>query len=97
MANDPPFALMHERLQASANVQPMTVSCLLCPEWEGKKDVPAHEARAAAEAHRLEVHPERKTSKVVRRRRSFSSSMTAEREAQIEEERRQRMRAMGIA
>ena len=35
--------------------------------------------------------------RIVRRRRSFSASMTAERETQIEEERRQRMRALGIA
>lgn len=97
MSNDPPFRLMHERLQASSDAQDMTVWCLLCPEWKGVK-APAAEARAAAEAHREEAHPELVgKKKVVRRRRSFSSSMTAEREAQIEEERRQRMRALGIA
>lgn len=98
MANDPPFRYMHDRLQASADVQPMTVTCLLCPEWKGMIDAPAEIARAAAEAHRVEKHPELVgKKKVVRRRRSFSSSMTAEREAQIEEERRQRMRTLGIA
>lgn len=97
MANDPPFRIMHERLQATSDEQEMTVSCLLCPEWKGVK-APAAEARAAAEAHRAELHPNMKgRSKIVRPRRSFSQAMTAEREAQIEEERRQRMRALGIA
>ena len=97
MANDPPFQYMHDRLQASADAQELTVSCLLCPKWEGVTG-PAETARAAAEAHRVELHPDLVGKKrIVRRRRSFSASMTAERETQIEEERRQRMRALGIA
>lgn len=95
MSNDPPFAYMHEKLQEVSDQQQMTVYCVLCPKW--KVSAAAEVARAKAEEHRLEKHPELVSAKkIVRKRRSFSSAMTAEREEQIEEERRQRMRALGI-
>jgi len=85
-----------EQLEAMDNAQQMIVYCVHCPEW--KAEGTALEARAAAEAHRTEEHPElRNSRKIVRKRRSFSQSMTEEREAEIEEERRKRMRALGIA
>jgi hypothetical protein len=90
------MAYMHARLQASADNQPMTVGCLLCPDWPGHTGT-AEEARAASEAHREERHPELVGRKVVRKRRVFSHAMSAEREAQIDEERRQRMRMLGIS
>ena len=95
MSSDLPMAYLHERLQQSADAQEMKVGCLLCPDWEATGT--ASEARAAAEEHRADEHPELVGRKVVRKRRAFSHAMTAEREAQIEEERRQRMRALGIA
>lgn len=93
--SEPTFAYMHEKLQAMSDAQKMTVYCTLCPEWEASGT--AKQAREAAETHRVEEHPELvRKKRVVRKRRSFSSAMTAEREAQIDEERRQRMRALGI-
>lgn len=88
---------LNEWLQDSADAQEMTVYCSLCPGW--KHSGPAVAARAAAEDHRIDKHPELigKKSKVIRRRRVWSSTLTAEKEAEVEEERRQRMRAMGLA
>lgn len=86
---------MYEKLQEVSDSQQMKVYCTLCPKWvvEGT----AEETRAAAEQHREKLHPELLNKKrVVRKKRSFSTAMTAEREAQIEEERRQRMRALGL-
>lgn len=95
MSGDLPMAYLHDRLQKSADSQPMTVGCLLCPGWEVTDT--AVVARAKAEEHRASHHPELVGRKVVRKKRAFSHAMTAEREAQIDEERRQRMRALGIA
>jgi hypothetical protein len=95
MASDPPFAIMEERLQESADSQQMTAYCAFCPKWQA--DGTAGEARAAAEQHRKEEHPETFKKHTVRRRRVFSQALTAEREAEIEEQRRQRMRSLGIA
>ena len=88
---------LNEWLQESADAQPMTAKCALCPEWEHSG--PAVAARAAAEDHRKKEHPELVATKrgVIRKKRVWSSTLTAEREAEIEEERRQRMRAMGLA
>ena len=81
-AKEPTRQYLHEQLQAIEDAQPMTAYCLLCPEWE---------------AHRAEFHPERVSNKkIVRRGRVWSQAMTAEREREIEEERRQRMRTLGI-
>ena len=88
------MAYLNERLQEVSDQQPMTVYCLHCPRW--KATGAAAVVRAASEAHRAKKHPEISVSKKVRSRRAFSSAMTAEREAQIDEERRQRMRALGI-
>lgn len=95
MSSEVPIAYLNERLQQSADAQQMTVGCLLCPDWEVTGS--ASDARAASEAHRQDKHPELVGRKVVRKKRVFSHAMSAEREAQIEEERRQRMRALGIA
>ena len=93
--SEPTFAYMYDKLQTMSDAQQMIVYCALCPKW--KASGTAKEARDKAENHRAEEHPELVSKKrVVRKRRSFSSAMTAEREAQIEEERRQRMRALGI-
>ena len=87
---------LNDQLEKIDNAQPMTVYCALCPEWRAVGT--ASEARAAAEKHRAEEHPEiLNKRKVVRKRRSFSQAMTEERQAEIEEERRKRMRALGIA
>jgi hypothetical protein len=95
MSNDPTFGEMYERLRAMSDAQQLTVYCALCPDFEVSG--PSSEARAQAIAHRNKKHPELATkARIVKKRRSFSSAMTAEREAQIEEERRQRMRALGI-
>jgi hypothetical protein len=87
---------LHDRLEENANSQPMTVYCVLCPKFEFEGT--AAEARAASEAHREREHPELLTRrKIVRKKRMFSQAMTEEREAEIEEERRKRMRAFGIS
>lgn len=93
---EPTRQFLRDQLEAMDNAQPMTVYCALCPEWRAEGT--SAEARAAAEAHRAEEHPEIiNKRKIVRKRRSFSQSMTEERQAEIEEERRKRMRALGIA
>jgi hypothetical protein len=95
MSDDPTFGEMYARLQAMSDAQQMTVYCSLCPEF--KVSGPSKKARAQAIAHRNKEHPELVAkARIVKKRRSFSSAMTAEREAQIDEERRQRMRALGI-
>jgi len=95
MRNDPTFGEMYERLQAMSDTQQLTVYCALCPDFEVSG--PSREARAIAVAHRNKEHPELAAkTRIVKKRKSFSSAMTAEREAQIDEERRQRMRALGI-
>jgi hypothetical protein len=95
--SEPTKQYMKDRLQESADAQTMTVYCLLCPKWRATGT--AAVTRAASEAHRTKNHPEIGTTKtkIVRRSRAFSTSMSAEREAEIEEERRQRMRTLGIA
>lgn len=96
MSVEPTMAYMYERLDAVSNAQQMTVYCTLCPKF--KATGTAEETRALAEKHRQKVHPELVNKKrVVRKRRAFSTSMTAEREAQIDEERRQRMRSLGLS
>lgn len=95
MSSEPTRAYMRERLQETADLQPMTVYCRFCPKWS--ETGTAEATRAIAEAHRAKEHPDIvHKKKVVRSARRFSTAMTAEREAQIEEERRQRMRALGI-
>jgi hypothetical protein len=94
LPSEPTMEFLLGSLQESANAQPMTVFCLHCPKW--KATGTAQETRAASEAHRVEEHPELVGRKVARKKRVFSQAMSAEREAQIEEERRQRMRALGI-
>jgi len=94
--SDPTRQYLQDQLEANANAQPMKVYCSLCPKWEVSGTVA--ETRAASEKHRAEEHPEIvNRRKVVRKRRMFSQAMTAEREAEIEEERRKRMRALGLA
>jgi hypothetical protein len=86
---------MDDQLQKIEDAQEMTVYCALCPEWE--LTTTAKKARAASQTHRSTEHPElTNKKKVVRPKRAFSTAMTAEREAQIDEERRQRMRALGL-
>jgi len=86
---------LYERLREVSDAAQMTVYCSLCPKWEATGT--AAETRDKARKHRETRHPELATkTKIVRKKRSFSSSLTAEREAQIEEERRQRMRALGL-
>lgn len=95
MSGDPPMQYLRDRLQETADAQTMTVYCLMCPDWAATGT--AGEARAASETHRKTAHPDLKPGKrTVRKSRVFSQKMTAEREAQIDEERRQRMRALGI-
>lgn len=78
------------------NRQEMTVSCRMCPEF--RVTAPAVTAREAARKHRDDMHPELRDRKpVARKKRVFSQAMTKEREEQINEERRQRMRSLGIA
>lgn len=89
------MAYLHEQLRASADRQPMTVYCALCPEW--KAEGTAEETRKASVKHRSKKHPELTNKRrIVRKRSSFSQSMTAEREEQIEAERRKRMRTLGL-
>jgi len=87
---------LRDQLEETANAQPMTVYCALCPRWKAAGT--AAEARAASETHRQQEHPELLSKrKIVRKRRTFSQAMTADRAAEIEEERRKRMRALGLA
>jgi hypothetical protein len=88
---------LREQLKGLDDRQPMTVYCLLCPKW--KATGTAEETRVAAETHRLETHPEIRVEgkRLVKRRHKFSSSLTADRLAEVEEERRQRMRELGLA
>lgn len=96
MSREPTRQYLSEQLEATANSQPMTVYCNLCPEW--KAEGTAEEAREASAAHRSALHPElANKKKVVRKRRAFSQALTVERKEEIEEERRKRMRALGIA
>lgn len=93
---DPPASFLKESLQRNADAQPMTVYCILCPKWSATGT--AGETRIASINHRTENHPELlNPRRIVRHKRVFSQKMTAEREAEIEEDRRQRMRALGIA
>lgn len=95
MSVEPNRQYMYEQLQKMDDAAAMTVYCLLCPKW--KATGTAAVTRAASEAHRVKHHPELAgKSKVKVKKRMWSQAMTAEREAQIEEERRQRMRALGI-
>lgn len=95
MATEPSRQYMYDQLQKIDDRQPMTVYCIHCPEWTATGT--AKDTRKASEAHRTKTHPELKNGKTIaRKKRMFSQAMTAEREAQIEEERRQRMRALGI-
>ena len=92
---DPPAHVLQDNLQANADAQPATSYCSLCPKWSATGT--AKEAREAAEKHRREEHPELLArKKVVRRKRAFSQALSAEREAEIERERRQRMHELGI-
>lgn len=94
--NEPTMQYLNDQLEANANAQPLTVYCSLCPEWEF--DGTTAEAQAEAAAHREREHPELlNRRKVVRKKRMFSQAMTQEREAEIEEERRKRMRALGLS
>lgn len=84
------------QLQETADEQPLVVYCALCPEFRAEGT--AVEARAAAEAHRVKEHATLpKKPKVARKKRAFSTAMSKEREAEIDEERRQRMRALGLS
>lgn len=86
---------IEERLRKMEEANPMVIYCRFCPKWKAVGTVKV--TREKAEAHRLEKHPDLKISKRnVRRARAFSTAMTAEREAVIDEERRQRMRALGL-
>lgn len=93
--SEPGWGYMWDKLQKTADAQTMTVYCLRCPTWSvtGVAAV----TRAAAIAHREKKHPETVNKERVKlKRRAFSKAMTEEREAEIDEERRQRMRALGI-
>jgi len=86
---------LNEFLEKSANAAEMTVYCVFCPKWTATGT--AAITRAASEAHRTKEHPELALKKkIVRKKRAFSTSLSKEREEQIEEERRQRMRSLGI-
>jgi hypothetical protein len=93
--NEGTIGFLSEYLQSDADAQPMTVYCSLCPKWEASGT--AGETRAASQEHRAKKHPELARKGVVRKRRQWSNAMTEEREAQIDEERRQRMRALGLS
>lgn len=95
--SEPTMEYMREQLAKISDAQPMKVYCQLCPNRPVVGEGTAEQARLAAEQHRTAEHPDVADSKRVTRRRRgvFSQAMTAEREAQIEEERRQRMRALG--
>lgn len=92
-----PTQTLNEYLQASADAQPMTVYCSFCPKWSATGT--AVTVRAQAEQHRRDLHPETftKKQKLVRRRRVFSQALTSERQAEIDEERRARMRSLGMS
>ena len=81
--------------------QPTVGRCLFCPElepWTGT----ALEVRLQAEDHRATVHPEARRS---RRRRpssppmrmSFNQQMDKDEETLVEDERRRRMKLLGIS
>lgn len=93
-ANDPPVAYLTERLRAIADAQKMTVYCAHCPEWEFEGTAEA--ARAASATHRREEHPGvvSITRRVTRRR--ISERLSDEQKAEVEEERRRRLRAQGL-
>lgn len=96
MADKTPMQTLNENLQESADAQPMSVYCVFCPKWRATGT--AAETRAAAEQHRRDEHPETfsKKQKLIRRRRVFSQALTADRQAEIDEERRQRARLLGL-
>lgn len=78
------------------NNHPMTVYCAFCPKW--KASGTAEETRKKQEAHIKDKHPEkaRPKAKTKKRRSAWSQKMSAEREDQIDEQRRQRMFLLGI-
>jgi len=95
MSKEPTRQFLNQQLEKTADQQPMTVYCGLCPGWSAEGT--AQEARAASEAHRVDKHPELVGKRtIVRKKRIFSQAMSADREAEIEEERRKRMRALGL-
>lgn len=97
MSSDPPFSFVTQYLENHTKHQPMKIYCALCPEWPGASGTVA-EMRALSEQHRSEEHPETfRKSRKLRGKRVFSQALTAERRDEIEEERRQRMRSLGIA
>jgi hypothetical protein len=83
-----------ERLQASSNRQPMVARCVLCPDWQQAGT--AAEARAAQLEHRHEFHPETFRARAHRPKRFAWRNLSREQEEQIEEERRERLRSLGM-
>lgn len=95
VSSEPSMDILNDYLQDNADAQPTIAYCHFCPEWSVEGT--AAETRAAAKQHRQEHHPEVLTKpKIARKRRVFSQSLTQERKDEIDEERHQRMRSLGI-
>lgn len=95
VSSEPSMDILNDYLKDNADAQPTTVYCHFCPEWSVEGT--AAETRTAAEQHRREHHPEvLSRTRLVRKRRAFSQTLTQERKDEIDEERRQRMRSLGI-
>lgn len=84
-----------ERLQQSADQQPLIVRCQFCPDWTFVGT--AEKSRTAQLKHREQQHPETLRTRRKQVTKKFAQkNMSAEREAEIHEERRQRMRSLGL-
>ena len=92
--SEPSTSYLNQRLAESRDAQPMLGGCALCPEWQAEGT--AKEVREAQARHRQERHPETFRRKSKSRKSPYSRHMTAEREAEIEEDRKRRMRELGI-
>lgn len=95
MTTEPSLDLLRERLRENRDAQPLTARCALCPGWEASGT--AAEARELALEHRRSIHPETiRPGRGHRVNKKFSRHLTAEREQEINEERRVRIRALGL-
>lgn len=96
-SSDPSASVLTDYLRERADSQDTIAYCALCPRWKAKGT--AKETREAQIAHRKEKHPETfREGKAKRKVRPFSQrNMTREREEEVDRERRDRMRMLGIS
>ena len=92
---EPSFGFLKQNLQRNADAQPLVVSCAFCPGWTVSGS--SKETRAAATDHRKQHHPETLRPKPKRKASVFSRNLSAADEKRVEQERKQRMRALGLA